>query len=771
MKHLKIVLTLTAVVVFFSGAVFLVENITTPLINAAKAEAANAAKAEVLPTLADYNEEVLSNFEEYDVADSGITDIFKIPGYGYVYQAQFQGYQSVIEYMIGINEDGEITGYKTLSQGDTPGLGAEIGNPDNWKQFTGMSIEDAAAGNIDGLSGATVTTNAWKKSLAAVLDFHNNKMLGFVYTDLTSSVNAPDGVTSVVVVSDGTNDLEVIYTAEFETNYSSSPNKYTVVISLTDGSIKKLTIDEATDSEGIGADIGAAEFAEQFKNMTQADVIAGSYDVQAGASFPITFSAFNETFEALYLFHREEFEGYVVPVETEAEKLARWHEELSSEGATFTDVSGDYDLTNTVITMVEEASDGTYIYTISFTGYNTEYPIVAMFGVNEDDEITGFRVIDQNDTNGLGGAIADEEYWTQFEAMNMLAAKYGIIDGLSGATVTTNGLKDAFNSAISFHEAEILGTGSVVGPETDAQKLARLIFEIYPTGFTYSDITANYTLGYDVEKAFEVFDASGASLGYALYVSASGAGYTGVDSNVTFVLGIHADRTMAGFRLFSDGETPGRADSYYEAAYGDAFNGIDIETTPYDVDETADATDTHEAILDAIEQATLFFRYEIDGEVFVKPDPIPAADATLQKGISTADSFVSIYDTTPFNANVRNIYEAYNGANQVGYVYVGEAQGNGGTIYYIWGIDMTGTTVDFEVVMDGETWAGAGVTFEEFRTSTWLTYYEGIDLETILSTPYDLDAYAGVTNTTSGMVESIESIAQYHIDHIEGGAE
>ena len=78
MKHLRIVLTLTVVVVVFSAAVFGVEIITTPIIDAENARVANLAKAEVLPTLADYDQAVESNLADYDVADTGITSIIDV---------------------------------------------------------------------------------------------------------------------------------------------------------------------------------------------------------------------------------------------------------------------------------------------------------------------------------------------------------------------------------------------------------------------------------------------------------------------------------------------------------------------------------------------------------------------------------------------------------------------------------------------------------------------------------------------------------------------
>jgi electron transport complex protein RnfG len=776
MKHVKIVLTLSVVVVLFSALVFLAYGITSPIIEARKAAEANAAKVEVLPSLADYTDEVLSSLANYqdEIGETGIIDLFVVPGYGVVYQVEFQGYQSKIEYMLGVDEDGLITGYKTLSQGDTPLLGAEIANEIYWTQFQGMSLETAAAGDFDTITGATVTSTGWKNSIAKVVDFHNNVVLGFEYLDVTADLDTPDTITSVVVVSDGTNDLEVIYTAEFESNYSSSPNIYTVVISLSDGTIKKLTIDEAHDSEGIGALIGESVFSDQFKNMSQQDAIDENFDVQAGASYPITFSAFKASFAEVVLFHRVEFEGYVEPVETEAEKLARWKEELSVEGAIITDVSASYDLSSTAITKVEVASEGAedvvVIYTFEFEGYADT--IEAMLGIDlETDETTGFRVIYENDTDGLGGEIANEEYWEQFVEMNMLAAKYGIIDGLSGATVTTNALKGALEDVVGFHEAEILGTGEVVLPETDGQKLYGFILELYPDAFIVNNVSGSYTLDGDIEYVFEAYDESNNLLGYAFLVNAEGASYSET-TFVRFVLAIQEDRTFVGFRMFDDNETPGKADPYYLEDYELQFVGLDIEELEYTIDAVAGSTITHNALMSAVEDVARFYVEDIALDVWARPEPVNASDGILQQAYPSAVTFNSIYLDLPYNEGIANVYEAFDGTGTlIGHVYVATFDGFGANNYFVWGVALDNQTELFTVIVNNEDWDGAPAYLgtETFDTATFLNYYEGINIADILTTPANLDDYAGVSTTTGGLVPVVETIVQFHLDNVDGG--
>jgi electron transport complex protein RnfG len=107
---------------------------------------------------------------------------------GYVFIAKKYGYSSVIETMVGIKDDGTITGVRILSQSETPGLGAKIVEvisdetilkaireaflkkrkvekklaPYFTEQFKGMDIKkvDLSNNEIDVITGATISSRA-----------------------------------------------------------------------------------------------------------------------------------------------------------------------------------------------------------------------------------------------------------------------------------------------------------------------------------------------------------------------------------------------------------------------------------------------------------------------------------------------------------------------------------------------------------------------------------------------------------------------------------
>lgn len=75
------------------------------------------------------------------------------------------GYAGEITFALGVDSAGAITGFAPIEHGETPGFGANMEEPDFAASLVGKT--DA---NIDGISGATVTTNALKTGIEKALE-------------------------------------------------------------------------------------------------------------------------------------------------------------------------------------------------------------------------------------------------------------------------------------------------------------------------------------------------------------------------------------------------------------------------------------------------------------------------------------------------------------------------------------------------------------------------------------------------------------------------
>ena len=117
--------------------------------------------------------------EEYTGDDANISRVWKADT-GYIVETVTYGYAGNITMLIGVHNDGYVTGLQIRDMEETYGLGAEALT--DW-EFLAQFLRtegDAEIGNgIDAISGATVTSKAIARSI--------NSAVGFVTGADTSS--------------------------------------------------------------------------------------------------------------------------------------------------------------------------------------------------------------------------------------------------------------------------------------------------------------------------------------------------------------------------------------------------------------------------------------------------------------------------------------------------------------------------------------------------------------------------------------------------------
>ncbi len=86
---------------------------------------------------------------------------------GYVLAVSAKGYAGPVRLALGIDKTGKVVGYAVLSHSESPGFGANCENEDIKQQFIG--ITDAA--QVDGITGATITSDALRRETQAAIDF------------------------------------------------------------------------------------------------------------------------------------------------------------------------------------------------------------------------------------------------------------------------------------------------------------------------------------------------------------------------------------------------------------------------------------------------------------------------------------------------------------------------------------------------------------------------------------------------------------------------
>jgi electron transport complex protein RnfG len=98
---------------------------------------------------------------------------------GHVFVVYSKGYGGDIQITVGVNNDGKITGVKIGENNETPGLGSKASEEPFKSQFENVTPQGplklvkgkrAEPGEIDAISGATVTSKAVVRGVQAAVD-------------------------------------------------------------------------------------------------------------------------------------------------------------------------------------------------------------------------------------------------------------------------------------------------------------------------------------------------------------------------------------------------------------------------------------------------------------------------------------------------------------------------------------------------------------------------------------------------------------------------
>lgn len=344
----------------------------------------------------------------------------------------------------------------------------------------------------------------------------------------------------------------------------------------------------------------------------------------------------------------------------------------------------------------------------------------------------------------------------------------GNIDEVAGssAPVTYGAFKSSLNDVVRYHQGEFEGITS----KTKEEIIEEYIYELFPTGDSYTDVTRLKVASHDISGIYDVYDVDSVYLGVVYYSNIVGASYSST-TYIEFLLGIDASNSFVGFRMIDDNETSGRTDDMYLEAYQNSYIGDPADGT-IEIDTVASSTLTSDVLEDA---ANYIAGYHMTSYL-ERPDSIATSDANLLLAFPGAASFVSVYEDYAYNVQILNIYEARDGSDAVlGYVYFAEADGFGASnIQFTWGVNLVGTSVQIAILNDVESWDDAeeysgytGTAGTNFNTTSWLDNFEGVDLEDV--TVSAIDGVAGVSTTTGAMLNVLDYIAYYHANESVGG--
>jgi len=330
-----------------------------------------------------------SDFQPVDLTahelPESVLEAYSEAGGGHVFKLTASGYGPNMIIMCGVDASGTVTGAVCLSSNET--LGEE--------KTYGETLKGAAADTIESVatvSGATMTTSNYRDAVK-------------------------DALNSAIILGGGSVDIRS---------------------------------EEQILADNLLAALPAGDtFTEMFIHEALTDVSA-VYTADNGAgSVYVT----GEGEEALFV--GVGTDGKVVsdaPADVAANIEAQ-AAVLSASTLTEIDLSG-YEMPKGVV-KAYKTSGGNYIVETTGSGFGIpgdEYynpsgePIEIKVAVTADGKIINCVTVYQSETEGLGSACADKSFYSQFNGRD--ESNYKDIDGISGATLTTNGYKSGVGKAL-----------------------------------------------------------------------------------------------------------------------------------------------------------------------------------------------------------------------------------------------------------------------------------------------------------------------------------
>ena len=356
------------------------------------------------------------------------------------WRAAFKGFGGPV--MVALTLDDNLT-IQSIQIGDdqfaeTEGYGAQALEPAFQEQFIGktLPLEDGA---VDGISGATMTTNAVLDGIDAIYQ---------AATDDTPDEPQPLPTPAAEAEADdaATVSSSVSATTDGNGSWTASAQGFAGPVAVTLTLDDSLTIqsieigdDQFAETDGLGANAKEAAFTDQFvgKTLPLAD---GDIDAISGAT--ITTNAVLDAVNAIY--------------------------EAANTGAAEAPAEAEEpEATETPIASVGEVTNEGTVWTTAAQGFAGPVAVqVTLDGLT----IKSIKIGDSQfaETDGLGANALDPMFQLQFVDKTLPLAE-GDVEAISGATITTDAVLTALNAIY-----EAMGTGE---PEATAEPAAADVVE------------------------------------------------------------------------------------------------------------------------------------------------------------------------------------------------------------------------------------------------------------------------------------------------------
>ena len=373
------------------------------------------------------------------------------------WRAAFKGFGGPV--MVALTLDDNLT-IQSIQIGDdqfaeTEGYGAQALEPAFQEQFIGKTLP-LKDGDVDGISGATMTTTAVLDGIDAIYQAATDDT-----PDEPQPLPTPAAESETQTDDAATVSTSVAATTDGNGSWTASAQGFAGPVAVTLTLDDSLTIqsieigdDQFAETDGLGAKAKNAEFTDQFVGKTL-PLKDGDIDAISGATITTNavLDAVNAIYEAADTGAPEATEAPAaadVPEATEAPETTEAPEATEAPAATDAPVAEG-----------EVVNEGT-VWSASAQGFAGPVAVqVTLDGLT----IKSIKIGNDQfaETDGLGAKALDPMFQLQFVDKTLPLAD-GDVEAISGATITTNAVLEALNAIYEAASAETGVIGGADGP-------------------------------------------------------------------------------------------------------------------------------------------------------------------------------------------------------------------------------------------------------------------------------------------------------------------
>ena len=379
------------------------------------------------------------------------------------WRAAFKGFGGSV--MVALTLDDNLT-IQSIQIGDdqfaeTEGYGAQALEPAFQEQFIGKTLP-LKDGDVDGISGATMTTTAVLDGIDAIYQAATDDT-----PDEPQPLPTPAAESETQTDDAATVSTSVAATTDGNGSWTASAQGFAGPVAVTLTLDDSLTIqsieigdDQFAETDGLGAKAKDAEFTDQFVGKTL-PLKDGDIDAISGAT--ITTNAVLDAVNAIY-----EAADTGAPEATEAPAAADVPEATEAPAATDAPETTEAPeateapaATDAPVAEGEVVNEGT-VWSASAQGFAGPVAVqVTLDGLT----IKSIKIGDDQfaETDGLGAKALDPMFQLQFVDKTLPLAD-GDVEAISGATITTNAVLEALNAIYEAASAETGVIGGADGP-------------------------------------------------------------------------------------------------------------------------------------------------------------------------------------------------------------------------------------------------------------------------------------------------------------------